>query len=255
MICEKDHYLQEQEAGSTARACSDGAHDSWSSESPTVSACCARGRLTGGSMSVPSLTTCSRSMVRPGAARSTCCQRGFPASLTPCLESDLAQRTSVMAGATPRGSFARWSPLLSGWRTAQTSLLPATSASSSVTFPRQGMMRSGRVVRLPMSVRHMGALECGFSAGVKIWPTPTVCGNYNTSAASAKSGDGLATAVRGRTTLLPAPLNPEWIEWLMGWPIGATASEPWAMGKYRNTWWSRFAPCPPSPRSTCRGES
>jgi hypothetical protein len=51
------------------------------------------------------------------------------------------------------------------------------------------------------------------------WPTPTVCGNYNRKGASAKSGDGLATVAGGA-------LNPPWVEWLMGWPIGWTGCEP-----------------------------
>lgn len=46
-----------------------------------------------------------------------------------------------------------------------------------------------------------------------IWPTPTVKGNHNKLGLSPRSGDGLATAVGG-------PLNPAWVEWLMGWPIG-----------------------------------
>jgi DNA (cytosine-5)-methyltransferase 1 len=96
-----------------------------------------------------------------------------------------------------------------------------------------------------------------------LWPTPTVNGNYNAKGASKKSGDGLATAVKkeglwptpltrdykggrspetlkakGRTPTnsLPdsvthqegqsGPLNPQWVEWLMGFPIGWTESKP-----------------------------
>jgi hypothetical protein len=50
-------------------------------------------------------------------------------------------------------------------------------------------------------------------------PTPTVCGNYNRKGAIPTSGDGLATVVGGA-------LNPPWVEWLMGWPIGWTGCEP-----------------------------
>ena len=89
-----------------------------------------------------------------------------------------------------------------------------------------------------------------------MWPTPTVCGNYNRKGASKTSGDGLATAVRqwptahnaketnapsesGRNTPTLAAqaggsLNPEWVEWLMGWPIGHTALKPSEMAKFRN---------------------
>lgn len=31
-------------------------------------------------------------------------------------------------------------------------------------------------------------------------------------------------------------LNPEWVEWLMNWPLGWTDLEPSAMDKYRNVW-------------------
>ena len=87
----------------------------------------------------------------------------------------------------------------------------------------------------------------------KLWPTPTINGNHN-HAGNGKSGDGLSTAVKmwptptrreykgarspeallrsGRTpnnTLGDAvmamdggQLNPTWVEWLMGFPIGWT---------------------------------
>ena len=49
----------------------------------------------------------------------------------------------------------------------------------------------------------------------KLWPTPTVEGNRNRASYPGKSGDGLQTAVGGS-------LNPDWVEWLMGFPIGWT---------------------------------
>lgn len=77
----------------------------------------------------------------------------------------------------------------------------------------------------------------------KLWPTPTVNGNNNRAGLSAKSGDGLATAVK----MWPTPrrqsntgvsehgeggpdlqsvaggqLNPDWVEQLMGFPEGWT---------------------------------
>jgi hypothetical protein len=88
-----------------------------------------------------------------------------------------------------------------------------------------------------------------------LWPTPTVNGNNNRKGLSAKSGDGLATAVKrslwrtpkasdaghtgrvtpakpGQTTSLdmrvngqertPGQLNPTWVEWLQGFPLGWT---------------------------------
>jgi hypothetical protein len=93
------------------------------------------------------------------------------------------------------------------------------------------------------------------------WPTPTVCVNYNRKGASKNSGDGLATAVKNCPTPRTAgmcggtgswellnkntsteearlmgagnggKLNPTWVEWLMGWPLGWTDLKPLATDK------------------------
>ena len=101
----------------------------------------------------------------------------------------------------------------------------------------------------------------------KLWPTPTVCGNHNRKGASATSGDGLATAVKQWATPLcrdsrtvrggartvnslgsdplitqvaqaegvtDGALNPMWVEWLMGWPLGWTDLKPLATGRFPN---------------------
>jgi len=82
------------------------------------------------------------------------------------------------------------------------------------------------------------------ATGSGLWPTPTVCGNYNRKGASKTSGDGLETTVKrwptpcsrddhgprtGHTNGgqdLPSEaggrLNPTWVEWLMGFPLGWT---------------------------------
>lgn len=99
----------------------------------------------------------------------------------------------------------------------------------------------------------------GWSPG-QMWPTPTVSGNYNKKGLSLTSGDGLATAVMKRMWPTPtahnaketnAPsksarntptlaaqaggsLNPTWVEWLMGWPIGHTDLKQSETAKCRN---------------------
>jgi hypothetical protein len=97
---------------------------------------------------------------------------------------------------------------------------------------------------------------------VGLFPTPTVCGNYNRKGVSKTSGDGLATHVakwptptkrdyksgkfspeakakrdehpRGKplNEQVGGQLNPPWVEWLMGWPIGATALKHSVTDKY-----------------------
>jgi DNA (cytosine-5)-methyltransferase 1 len=60
----------------------------------------------------------------------------------------------------------------------------------------------------------------------RLWPTITINGNYNRKGLSKTSGDGLATVVGG-------PLNPPWVEWLMGWPLGWTDLKPLEMDKFQ----------------------
>lgn len=64
-----------------------------------------------------------------------------------------------------------------------------------------------------------------------LFPTLTVCGNYNRKGASPTSGDGLATVVGGK-------LNPRWLEWFMGFPVGWTALHCLATRKFRR--WQRL---------------
>jgi len=166
---------------------------------------------------------------------------------------------SQECGDTWRGSLARFDPDTFLWRTAQPSLLEDLGESS-VTWPRSGMTAAGRCWALPMLGRRIKGTDSGW------WPTITVCGNYNHKGASATSGDGLITAIRtwptpirrdsrtvrggarmknsiGSEPLITqvaeserrtdGRLNPMWVEWLMGWPLGWTDLKPLATDKSR----------------------
>lgn len=79
---------------------------------------------------------------------------------------------------------------------------------------------------------------------VILWPTPTptVCGNNNRKGASKTSGDGLATVARRSSESARGRLNPEFVEWLMGWPTGSTAFAPLAMARCRE-WLQQHGGC------------
>ena len=166
---------------------------------------------------------------------------------------------SQECGATWRGSLARFDPSTFSWRTAQPSLLEDLGESS-VIWPRSGMTAGGLCWALPMLGRRIKGTGSG------LWPTITVCGNYNRKGASATSGDGLITALRtwptpirrdsrtvrggarmknsiGSEPLITqvaeserrtdGRLNPMWVEWLMGWPLGWTDLKPLATDKFQ----------------------
>jgi len=62
----------------------------------------------------------------------------------------------------------------------------------------------------------------------ELFPTPTVSGNHNRKGISPQAGDGLATVVLATLSESEAPrsfkprLSPDWVEALMGFPIGYT---------------------------------
>lgn len=151
-------------------------------------------------------------------------------------------------GQNTRESFASFDPVSLLWKTCQRSLLGGWVEFSG-TWPRAGMMRSGTAYPLPPSA------PLTAETGSLLWPTPTVNGNHNKKGLSKKSGDGLATAVKkwptptardwkdtGRPEMLakyahkkrldcsvaaldtskPGSLNPNWVEWLQGFPVGWT---------------------------------
>ncbi len=161
------------------------------------------------------------------------------------------------------GSFiASWEnsgPQSSFWKMCQLSFLRASQALSSANFPKSGMTVNGRlyqqnrwelrisegagsvsVIYPTPSASSYGTNQGGAAgrtgpirmslatmARRNMWPTPTVCGNYNKAGLSKSSGDGLATAVIKKSSgQTGGPLNPKWVEWLMGFPIGWTDLEP-----------------------------
>jgi hypothetical protein len=79
---------------------------------------------------------------------------------------------------------------------------------------------------------------------VKMWATP--------QARDFRSGEGHRYENPERTknlndqaaqTEASGQLNPDWVEWLMGWPIGWTASAPLATDKFRQWCASHGRPC------------
>jgi len=56
------------------------------------------------------------------------------------------------------------------------------------------------------------------------WPTPVSDDTSHRKAKYAQGGTALSTKAGGQ-------LNPEWVEWLMGWPLGWTDLKPLEMDK------------------------
>jgi hypothetical protein len=172
------------------------------------------------------------------------------------------------SGVKWRESSARYDLKSSTWKT-HLCLWEEDLHWSSVTLPNWGMTRSGVLFQHPTLERPIS------ETGAGLWPTPTLAdGKGGPGHQGRKGGLNLRTAV---SRPWPTPvasmakgsspaaltrrsgadrtndrldhavmasdggqLSPEWVEWLMGWPIGWTALKPLAMDKFRE--WQQHSP-------------
>jgi len=107
-------------------------------------------------------------------------------------------------------------------KTCQDSLILGTSQKYSGRWPKQGIMQDGLCWEQTMSERPIEGKGSGY------WPTPM--------AHNAKEGAYPAEYRRNSPTLaarVGGKLNPTWVEWLMGWPLGWTSLEPLEMDKFQ----------------------
>lgn len=160
----------------------------------------------------------------------------------------------------------KWQELLvrfcldsSTWRTHQC-LWDEDLPESSVTLPRWGMMRNGVLFQHPTLERPISATGYGYEPNdetffhtpnthgldggsnsrralkkrKETFPTPLAKDSRGTDSPSdlRRHSPNMICVVRGGNKTLPKKLNPRWIEWLMGWPIGLSSLEPLAMVKF-----------------------
>jgi len=118
-----------------------------------------------------------------------CSEQSMPAHLTSGTESGLLLPTPLASLGTNGGPNARDSSGRPGLQMAAM-MWPTPCANESGEKPEKLYSRMERYGRTGSQV-HMK-----LSTKVQMWPTPTVCGNYNQKGMSATSGDGLATAVK-----------------------------------------------------------
>jgi hypothetical protein len=178
-----------------------------------------------------------------------------------------------------QGSFTKYNPDSSSWKTHQCSLLGDLDEFSE-TWPQWGLMRDGECWELMPLVHPIKESAFGFtvptpvasdgttgsligkndsfyetktgmprkvnqngkdgSVGlgrlVKMWPTPQASDNRdrgNMSNPSIQRRVAIGKQIMLSQSVDPnsGQLNPTWVEWLMGWPLGWTDLKPLAMGK------------------------
>lgn len=165
-------------------------------------------------------------------------------------------------------SFAKFDQHSSVWRTPHCSLLGDLELFSE-TWPRSGSMRNGTCFQRQTLAPRISGREFG------LWPTPTASLGHKggrVTPRKSRHGGTLIEAVSARTIWATATardwrsgsasqtthdrnsrplseqvgglLNPTWVEWLMGWPIGWTASEPLETDKFHE-WQQQHSPLLP----------
>jgi len=175
-----------------------------------------------------------------------------PANRSALRENKKAHKTKEICGLGQSLPFAWYDPDTHSLRTSQASLLQDICPEFSQTWPKQGMMRDGRCWVQTMWEQGTGERGCGY------WPTPSTMDHID------RKGMRPSRAVTNRKTgylsemIWPTPnasidtgkplpqrkpnpsggqkpplvnkiggqLNPDWVEWLMGWPIGWSSLEP-----------------------------
>jgi len=79
----------------------------------------------------------------------------------------------------------------------------------------------------------------------KTYPTPKTNGFCGGSGAAAKIRQNADLSTEEKRSMLAGnggQLNPDWVEWLMGWPLGWTDSKPLATAKFRQ-WFDSHGGC------------
>ena len=187
---------------------------------------------------------CEPSTANLGAERFLSSLEVSPVNLIQQQANNLPIKTQEICGRIFPASLARLDHTSSSWKTCQMSLSGHYPIYSK-TFPKWGMMRRGVLWQLPKSEHHIKE-KGGF-----FLPTPTAsdgmrtnltygAGNLTLKGAvmfptpNASEGDKI-TGLENQMSLTKmgregtlgngGKLNPEWVEWLMGWPIGFTGSE------------------------------
>ena len=171
----------------------------------------------------------------------------------------------------------KWGMMRGGvlWERTTPALLTEGPASGSLQrFPTPCALEVEKDVERWTKKRAMPRSEKGGSHGpnlataVKLWPTPTACMLKGSSPASLTRKDGQSREKDRLDHSVMASdggqLNPTWVEWLMGWPLLWTSTDPMPPETWR-AWESAFQSEPTAcaasatgrslPHSSWRGES
>lgn len=160
----------------------------------------------------------------------TLCVQAFPVkTLAPAAPDSALPVSDLDYGENALDWLARYDPATSSWKTSQTSFIEGLKPFSE-TWPHSGTMRNGKLYRRAPLVRHTHENACS------LWPTPNRENGGRsvppdaiwTTRTTAYTQAGKKVQVGLRSALIKwagerGPVNPQWVEWLMGFPIDWSA--------------------------------
>ena len=207
-------------------------------------------------------TTSKRSTADPGVEKWISSLPASHVNLSPPPENGKAKQTKETCGRRRSGSFAKFDRRSRSWKTYQLSLLTHILEIFSEIWPRAGMLDHGTVSQRPPSAPIIEETGYGFfptpraqergsyqrDRGVKGKERPTLTGlvkMFPTPCAQMGKGPGHGPKKQGSPnlqTVIGGSLNPPFVEWLMGFPIGWTDLKPLEAGKFRQ-WLKKFGGC------------
>ena len=115
-------------------------------------------------------------------------------------------------------SLARWDQESLCWRTWQRCLLEGWETFSG-RWPRSGTMRNGIAYRLPPLVPRISGTGCS------LLPTPITWDAITSGFSQERIDEARKDRKDSLTRAIGGQLNPTWVEWLMGFPLGWTGLE------------------------------
>jgi hypothetical protein len=238
-------YSQEQAVESSAVNCSVGKRSALLKSTPTVNGFLCSGRMMECWNRSQSGETSEHLTASRGLALSMLLAADSHAKTSAQPELERASPESA-ADCGPRwhGSFSRFDPATSSWKTRQ-SLLTGGLEEFSETWPDWGLMRDGECsVRPTLEPRRLENAS-------GLWPTPRAAERGAYQQKGSQAWLSITGAVRvspkgppPKTSLtklearnippfVGGSLSPMWIEWLQGLPIGWTDCAPLEIAKYQ----------------------
>ena len=180
---------------------------------------CFGGKKTTASPFSPSGTTLTPSTGTPGMALSMSFLLDSHANRSASQETKEEPKTNETNGQLPQESLAKYDLESSSWRTSHP-LFNTWEEFSPETWPASGTIKNGELFQRDKPEPDTLENDGGW------WPTPTAS-DFKGGTDAPRKDTGKPRNDRLDHCLEPGHngkrLNPDWVEWLMGWPIGWTS--------------------------------